>query len=144
MKVLSIVTFSNSTLRKFTKSYFQKLLVGVDACLGKQLGDIGVHFVTAAGIQKLNWLHRGKNKPTDVLSFAYHETGRFPGEELFGELFLCPVVIAKNAPLSNNTFEQELRFIFIHGMLHLLGYDHRTDEEERRMNSLTEGILNLY
>ena len=86
----------------------------------------------------MNKQFRGKNKPTDVLSFAATD------EDSMGDLVLCPAVIEEQAPRFQHTYQQELGFMVIHGILHLLGWDHeRSRAEEKRMFSLQEEIFLL-
>lgn len=98
-------------------------------------------------IQDLNKEHRGKDKPTDVLSF--------PFESEFDHLPLGSIIISvdtakRQANEEGNSLEMELQILFLHGLLHLQGYDHETDngemnekEEELRKNlNLSSGLIN--
>lgn len=88
-----------------------------------------------ATIQELNAEHRGKNNPTDVLSFPMEAP--FTEQSIFG-MPLGSIIIAesfvkdKAAEFGHST-QDELSLLFIHGMLHLLGFDHENDEGEMRM-----------
>lgn len=89
-------------------------------------------------MKKLNYRYRGKNKTTDVLAFPAFKN-RFLGVSCFGVTSLGDIIISaktaqKNAKRFGNTFEEELKFLMIHGFLHLLGYDHEISRrEELRM-----------
>lgn len=85
----------------------------------------------------LNFAYRQKYSSTDVLSFELHDQG------VMGELYLCPDDIAANAVLMKHGFDAEFIEIFIHGMLHLSGYDH-CDEMFAWQKKLTDRILSLY
>lgn len=86
----------------------------------------------------LNRRYRGKDYATDVLSFEYGgETAE--GEPFLGELVLAPHVAATNAIRYGCSPEQEIRKLLVHGLLHLLGYDHETDSGE--MNRLQRSVL---
>jgi probable rRNA maturation factor len=90
----------------------------------------------------MNFQYRKKKYETDVLSFD----GDF--QESFGELVLCPQVLKKQSLQHDLSFRQELTYMLIHGILHLLGYDHETSEKDaQRMfhiqDSLFEKIVNL-
>ncbi|MDD4178761.1 MAG: rRNA maturation RNase YbeY [Candidatus Margulisbacteria bacterium] len=77
-----------------------------------------VSFVSEKEIRRLNKAYRKKDKATDVLSFAYGRDG------IMGDVLICKAVAKKNAGKFNNTYEQELKRLVIHGVLHVLGYDH--------------------
>jgi len=88
-----------------------------------------------ATIQELNAAHRGKNKPTDVLSFPMEAP--FTEQSIFG-MPLGSIIIAESfvkdkAAQFGHSTQDELSLLFIHGMLHLLGFDHENDEGEMRM-----------
>ncbi len=85
----------------------------------------------------LNSEYRKKDSSTDVLSFELHEQG------IMGELYLCPDDIAANAIMMKHSFDVEFIEIFIHGMLHLSGYDH-SDKMFSWQKKLTDRILALY
>ena len=85
-------------------------------------------------IQEINKLHRDIDKPTDVLSFPYED---MPMSPLGSIVVSKDYVIEKSKELSHNSMD-ELSLLFIHGLLHLLGYDHEVDngemrEEEKRL-----------
>ena len=93
-------------------------------------------------IQDLNMRYRGKNYPTDVLSFPQvdgtaDETGTYPA----GDIIISLPVLKRNAENFNVLEEQELRRLIIHGILHLSGMDHATNEPEEEMLSRQEKIL---
>lgn len=83
---------------------------------------VEVQLIGAPSMQKLNRKFRGKNTPTDVLSFPAPEVFREHG--MLGELILCLPVLKKQALELKHSPEEELRVLLVHGVLHLLGYDH--------------------
>ncbi|MBC7322183.1 MAG: rRNA maturation RNase YbeY, partial [Acetomicrobium sp.] len=92
--------------------------------------------------------HRGIDEPTDVLSFPlWEEEGTFcmpeeiAGEVSLGDIVICPYVVAENARVLGKNPEEELKLIYVHGLLHLLGYDHATPEEEAIMWKKQEEYL---
>jgi len=97
--------------------------------------EISVAFVTNAEIARLNKLYRRKRGPTDVLSFPTRNGSRrsagrrspVPGRFL-GDIAIAPAVARKYARRHNRSLHAELRVLLLHGVLHLLGYDHEADE----------------
>lgn len=99
-----------------------------------------VNIVNKAQIQEINNKYRKINKPTDVITFANRDN-----KELFvpliGEIFICLDVAKDQAKEYGHSLERELKFLFAHGLLHLLGYDHLTPQEEKVMLALTKYII---
>jgi probable rRNA maturation factor len=91
--------------------------------------DIEVIFTDNAAISELNARHRGKNKPTDVLSFPLE--GDLPYVPL-GSIVISVEYAQEKARAFAHTLDDEIALLFIHGLLHLLGYDHETDNGEMR------------
>ncbi|MGG3209525.1 rRNA maturation RNase YbeY [Geobacillus stearothermophilus] len=113
--------------------------------------EVGVSFVDNERIRLMNRDYRGKDAPTDVLSFALEEEGE--GEvDIIGAdmpLVLGDIVISipkakEQATEYGHSFMRELGFLAVHGFLHLLGYDHETEEEERVMFAKQEEILTRF
>ena len=102
----------------------------------KQNLDLSLVFLKELKMQELNRVYRGKNKPTNVLSFQEEELG-------LGELVLCLAVIRKDAKKYGITFKAELIRIFIHGLLHLVGYDHAKDLDFKEMSRKENYYLSL-
>lgn len=90
-------------------------------------------FLSSAQMKKINKQFRGKNKPTDILSFAGED------DACLGELLLCSDVLKKQAIKQGHSFQKEAEYMLIHGILHLLGYDHEISaKEEKLMFSIQE------
>lgn len=85
--------------------------------------SLTVVFLDSAAAKKMNQKFRGKNYATDVLSFA-------GDQESLGELIMCPQVLTKQAKEHGHSFKAELGYMLIHGVLHLLGYDHEKSKKE--------------
>ena len=106
---------------------------------------IDLTLVDVLRMSELNQTYRGKPGPTDVISFALEEgESGLPadiGVRHLGEIFLCPEVIERQAQELAHAVEYEMSFIYVHGLLHLLGHDHPDDALLDRMNRLTERIL---
>lgn len=101
-------------------------------------------FVSDEEMREYNAQYRGKNKPTDVLSFAQNEGEFFlqGGEEtMLGDLVLAVGVAARQGEQLKHGFEWEITFLTIHGVLHLCGYDHDTAARRRVMWKTQDAIF---
>jgi probable rRNA maturation factor len=108
--------------------------------------EVSITFVDDQQIKDLNRDHRGLNKPTDVLSFSQlegEELAALPEGEpvLLGDIVVSLERCAEQAADYGHSFDRELGFLVAHGMLHLLGLDHQTPEDEAAMMARTEEIL---
>jgi len=96
-------------------------------------------------LHELNLAHRGVDGPTDVLSFAAEEGEAFPGApdqpRYLGDIAVSVETVRRNAAEAGLTTEQEIDHVLVHGLLHLLGWDHETDEDEAAMRAREEGYL---
>lgn len=101
--------------------------------------EVAVRFTDDEFIQTLNRDYRGKDQPTDVLAFAMREG---PGGELMPEILGDIVISVETAARqARRGLRHELLFLSAHGLCHLLGYDHRDDDEERVMNERMRRLL---
>ncbi|WNE41326.1 MAG: Endoribonuclease YbeY [Mycoplasmataceae bacterium] len=99
----------------------------------------GVSFVTKNEIKELNKIYRKKDKETDVLSFKCDVN--FVNDYL-GDIVICYSIAQEQAIKYEHSLKRELCFLFLHGLLHLLGYDHESEDEEKIMFSIQDLILN--
>ncbi|WP_062046312.1 rRNA maturation RNase YbeY [Bacillus sp. JCM 19034] len=113
--------------------------------------EVSITFVNEEQIQQINAEYRNKNQPTDVISFALND--QIDGEvnvvgegmpNMLGDIIISVPHIKRQAEEYKHTFERELGFLTVHGMLHLLGFDHKTEAEEKEMFSRQENILMQY
>ena len=106
---------------------------------------MSLHFTTKALIQALNLEYRGKDYPTNVLSFDAElpeDLARQLNPAPVGELIIAPEVVNTEALAQNKSFAAHLTHLTVHGFLHLLGYDHElSDEDADAMESLEVQIL---
>ena len=95
-------------------------------------------------IQDINREYRGIDKVTDVISFAFEDNlEQIQMDERFlGEIYICVPKMVEQAEEYGHSVKRELSFLTVHGLLHLLGYDHQSKEEEDVMFGLQELILN--
>jgi probable rRNA maturation factor len=100
--------------------------------------EISISFVGNETIQQLNYQYRDKDKPTDVLSFSLQE-GDFGNinPHILGDIVISVDTAAANALKRSVSLEEEINFLIIHGLLHLLGYNHEntTKEETKKMQT---------
>ncbi len=94
--------------------------------------EVGVVLLDAPAMQALNREHRGKDEPTDVLSFPIDEDGDELGgvTRMLGDIVICVDVLRQQAADNDVAVGDELADLLVHGTLHLLGYDHDTDAGE--------------
>ena len=97
--------------------------------------ELTVCFVGDREIARLNRQFRGKPKSTDVLSFPANGTGASDfqsaeGDKVLGDIAISPQAARRNARLFGRTFDEEIRILILHGVLHLAGYDHEVDNGE--------------
>lgn len=107
----------------------------------KKVGDISIQLIDAATSQKLNHQYRGKNKPTNVLSFPLQLTIEMP-LALIGEILICPQVVQQEAIAQQKNYRDHFAHMVIHGCLHLLGFDHEIEHEAQLMEKLEINLLN--
>lgn len=121
--------------KKFLTGVAKKVLKGENRVRER----ISLAFVSEEEIKKLNKKYRGKNKPTDVLSFSLNE------KEYLGEIIICPEVVKENSEKYEVDFKKEIARIFIHGILHLCGYDHEKNGKQAKiMEEREERYLNNF
>ena len=97
-------------------------------------------------IQVINREYRDKDQPTDVISFAYHETEDFdigPYDTL-GDIVISLGRVVEQAKEYNHSDKRELFYVLTHGILHLLGYDHIEEEDKKEMRAKEEEILGSF
>ncbi len=93
-------------------------------------------------IHDLNRMYRKIDRPTDVLAFAMREgEGGMLHEGLLGDVIISLDTARRQASEHGRTIASEVTFLLAHGLLHLLGYDHRDRDEERRMMAMTDVLL---
>ena len=96
----------------------RRAVIFAAATAGVEDGHVAVTFITPEEIAALNARHRGKDGPTDVLSFPVDEDGPVVGERELGDVVICP------------EHTEDLLEAVVHGVLHLVGMDHETDDGE--------------
>jgi len=106
--------------------------------------EISVSFVEAEEIKRLNAEYRQVDSVTDVLSFPqFDEMSDIPeeGEICLGDVVICRQRAEEQAEEFGHSFEREIIYLFTHSILHLLGYDHMTDEDKSEMRAREEEVM---
>ncbi|MGD0956786.1 MAG: rRNA maturation RNase YbeY [Candidatus Acidiferrales bacterium] len=120
----------------------EKFLARARRTLRLPAGSLTVCLVTNAEIARWNRSYRGKRGTTDVLSFHADEQPGHGAKRYIGDIAIAPAVALRNARRFGRTFEDEMRTLILHGMLHLMGYDHETDtgQMDRRERRLRRAL----
>lgn len=137
------ILISNETRKNIPRSHIESVATDFKAFLKKKKipkslleKEVVLVFLEEEPARALNLQFRKKDYATDVLSF---ESG---DPDCLGELVMCPVVLEKQAKENNHSFKWELTYMFIHGVLHLLGFDHEKSEvEAQRMFQLQDSFF---
>ena len=118
---------------------------------GIEDGEVTVTFVNDEEIHELNLQYRNMDKPTDVLSFSMWEEGDNELEILYdeeeqpdnpiGDIVISAPTALRQSEEYGHTLEREIGFLFVHGFLHLIGYDHQDEASEREMIEKQEKVL---
>jgi probable rRNA maturation factor len=116
-----MIEINNLTKFKINKKSFSQVAKIVLSGENRETESLSLAFVSKVEIKKLNQKFRKKNKPTDVLSF-----------EEINEVVICPEVVKEK--------NEDIKKVFVHGVLHLLGYDHEKSEKDAELMEKKEEI----
>jgi probable rRNA maturation factor len=128
-----MIEINNTTKFKISERRIMKIAESFLAHYRLRKKDVSIAFIGDKKMRELNFRYRKKDRPTDVLSFEGGESG---GSD-FGEIIIDLAQIKRQAKENNNSFEQELIFILVHGLLHLAGRE--DDTEKKRLAMIAEG-----
>lgn len=145
--------FDNETKTKIGKAFFKKYLdklykvmkKDIDKKLFKRDGQLDLVLVGDKKIHVMNKEYRKKDRPTDVISFAYLEVTHYelePGDIIVGDIFISVDTAKRQAKEHGHDLKKEMAILFVHGLLHCMGYDHKTDKEEAEMEGWAKKVLN--
>ena len=139
---MEIKNVSKSFLDKKTFSTVAKKVLSGE---NRKTDSVSLAFVDKKEIKKLNKKFRKKNKPTDVLSFELKDLTAQTGKGYLGEIVICPEVVKENAKKYKVSAKEEMLKVFVHGILHLCGYDHeKSKKEAEEMEKLQEKYLSYF
>lgn len=135
-------------------------LTGYDACESDLINVANIVFkrlnvknpifniiiVDESKIQELNRLYRNIDEITDVISFAFEESDNeiYKDIRFLGEIYICSSVALKQSEKYNHSFKREMCYLCVHGILHLLGYDHIEESDKKIMRAMEEEVLKEY
>lgn len=111
--------------------------------------DIGIILVSTKKMHDFNKIYRQKDKPTDVLSFPFYpelepgnriEAGH-EEEKNLGDILLCPEYVMNDLARWNQDFNTRMKVLLVHGICHLLGYDHIEDDDYKKMHAVEVTLL---
>jgi probable rRNA maturation factor len=132
---------------EFDEAFFQSIVVSIADFVEFEHMELSLIITDDAEIHELNLQYRGKDRPTDVLSFPMIEpTGFADDATMLGDIVISLETAQQQADEADIPLSRELAFLFIHGFLHLLGFDHEDHDgndsaEAEEMYSLQEEIL---
>lgn len=122
--------------------------VATEVVGGDPAAEASIVLVDDEYIQQLNRTYRHQDKPTDVLSFALMEHGEeepqvqdLDEDPLLGDVFISVQTASRQAVEYNHSLNREVVFLAVHGMLHLMGYDHMEEAERKQMRSKEDEIM---
>ncbi len=124
-------------------SYLDEVIKRVMTHENIKNASFSIVFVDNEKIQELNKNYRGIDRVTDVISFAFEDNMDFQFDDLriLGEIYICIPRMIEQAKEYGHSETRELAFLTVHGLLHLLGYDHMTKEDEEVMFKIQEEVL---
>ena len=125
------------------------VLFGMNHLKVHPAAEVAVVFVDEEAMEQLHVQWMGEPGPTDVLSFPIDELrpgrdGEVSAEGILGDIVVCPAVAQKQADAQGHALQTEVQMLTIHGLLHLLGFDHAEPDEEAEMFGLQGDILTSY
>ena len=147
-----MIEINNLTTVKIDEEFLKKIAQKVLEGENKKASELSIASVGQGRIRELNKRYRGKNRVTDVLAFPNKDynppttsSQLSVGPLGLGEIVICLREVKKNAKRFSSTFEKELARVLIHGILHLLGYDHeKSDAQAKKMEEKQNYYLKLF
>lgn len=130
------LSFHNNFKQKIPKILFEKKIKAFEKVFNlKPALTLNLIILSDVEMKKLNKNYRKIDKPTDVLSFSYFQ------KKTAGEIFISLEAATRQAKIKRHSLNKELEILFVHGLLHVFGFDHRNDEEEKEMETWAKKIF---
>lgn len=144
-----LAAFCTSKEHCFEEEDFERILERVMQTISKNKvlngkltgGLIELTFVSDSEIKQLNHEYRRIDQPTDVISLSYFDRDPYPGTDLVGEVFISYDSALRQAKERGHSLEEEMEFLFVHGVLHIFGFDHQNKTEKDEMFALQDEIM---
>jgi len=135
-KTIKRVGLSNARVKEVVLSVLRKQRKSKKA-------QVSIHFIGDTRMRRMNLLYRGRDTSTDVLSFGLENDARGKTREAtdFGDIFVCVPYVKRQSKRFNVSYKEEAYRMIIHGVLHLLGYDHQKQKDAAKMFALQEKYL---
>ncbi|MFH1232375.1 MAG: rRNA maturation RNase YbeY [Patescibacteria group bacterium] len=133
-----LVEVNNQTKKKINLTLIKKTTELFLQFYNLNKKEVSIAFVNDLVSKKLNKTYRGIDKPTDVLSFSMQDVDN---KNFLGEIIINYEQIKRQAEQAENTIQQELIFILVHGLLHLIGYDDATEKGAEKMEKLGKEFI---
>lgn len=145
-----MVTLKNEQNKSINEKTLQQDAQRILEYLGYPEFDLGILLCDSNTMHQYNKQYRNKDKPTDILSFPYYPNLKAgekikpttPEEKNLGDIILCPEYIQEDLARWNQPFDVRMQQLLVHGICHLLGYDHIKDVDYEIMKQKEEEILN--
>lgn len=142
-----VLEYTNTTSSRVQKNIFTKLFTQAIEVLSKDQtfdtsilsGTLELTLVNDGAICKINKNYRHKNYPTDVISLSFLEGMIFPHKKnILGEIYISVDTAQKQAQERGNSLKEELKILFVHGFLHVIGYDHDRGQKDAQKMAMKE------
>lgn len=146
--------FTNETKARVSKDFFGAVIkrfykvmkTVVDKKLLGRNGLIDVVLIDDVAMQQMNLEYRKKDRVTDIISFAYLEVTDYKkekGDVIAGDIFISVDTAKRQAEDKKHSLKDEMEFLFVHGLLHCFGFDHKTDKQEKEMDGWAEKVMGV-
>lgn len=136
-----IIKINRKKIREIIRKILQQLKIDEQV-------EVSILFTTDKFIKSLNKKYRGIDEPTDVLSFSLQEgivkSPEVLGNRLLGDVIISTETAQRQADTLNHSVEKEVILLLIHGLLHLIGYDHIEEEDSKVMRQKEMELLNNF
>lgn len=140
IEVQSATQFSPLPVLSQLQKWVSATLQVIQLILDKNLFALTVRFIDWEECAALNETYRHKKGPTNILSFSNESIPGLPSDSL-GDLAICAPIVSKEAEIQNKSLEAHFAHLVVHGVLHLLGYDHIEIQEAAEMERLEIKVL---
>tara|TARA_Y100001970_G_scaffold289826_1_gene421387 strand:+ start:3786 stop:4205 length:420 start_codon:yes stop_codon:yes gene_type:complete len=135
-----LIDDSNIKIKSINKTILKRTLIKVIKYLKIEKKEINIVFLNDVNMKKLNKKYSGSNKSTDVLSFLIDGHDK----SLLGDVFISIEYARANCLVSKNSLIKEVKILCIHGILHLIGLDHKNEAEGKRMFKMQDELYEKF